>query len=252
MKSIKLALTINLALIGMSVNAETLNCPNMTKQSDGAKVCHYNLHSARSYALENWDRSNYLNSSGAVTDGYFASYDNNCTNFVSQSVLAGISEKHTRKDLFAVREQYFADRYDYYSWFYKSKWTAGNAWKGVQSLYLYADYTSRKDPGPTYKENGPKFKLITYNTPSKKLDIDSVKTGDVIFMDYEGNAEKEHVFIVTNIQNWRFGYDEIRVASNTKDYSSKGLGTINKESNELNGRYPIFHVYRPTAYVELQ
>jgi len=66
--------------------------------------------------------------------------------------------------------------------------------------------------------------------------------------DIKTDGIMEHVYIVTKIQGWRFGYNEIRVASNDNHYADKGLGDINEDS--AYDRKLEFHVYRPYNYIQ--
>ena len=246
MKLINTGVFLSLIFIPSSF-AASLNCSNMITQSDGAKVCNYSASYAVSYSLNNWDQSEYKNTNGSVNDGYFESYLNNCTNFVSQSILAGFSRQTSRKKLFDIKERYLADKGEHYSWFYKSKWDTGNSWKEAHSLYLYAKYTSDYDDTAPYNESGPKFKFITEDSLTHYMAYQKVQVGDIIFMDHTNNdGHMDHVLIVTDIEGWRYGYNEIRVASNTSDYPDKGLGDI----NEAYDKKATFHVFRPLAYVE--
>ena len=107
-KNIAIALALG---VSTQVSADTLDCPSLTTKSDGTKVCDYDVSKAVDYAVKNYKE-------GAQNDGTFAVYPNNCTNFVSQSVLAGFAETKYRSTLYSKREQYLSDEHDTYSWFY--------------------------------------------------------------------------------------------------------------------------------------
>ncbi|MDF1682865.1 MAG: amidase domain-containing protein [Patescibacteria group bacterium] len=234
--------------LGLStqVSADTLNCPSLTIKSDGTKVCAYKSSKSVDYAVKNYKKS-------AQNDDNFAVYDNNCTNFVSQSVLAGFAETKYRSTLYSKREQYLADENDTYSWFYRSKWDAGANWKQAHSLYLYAKYTDENDSGSNYNENGPKFDFVTRDSDSAYLDPNDVLEGDIIFADINNptydqyiDGTMDHVFIVTGKEWYQSFYNKIRVTSNSSYYTDKGLGEINEEyEQDIH-----FYVYRPVAYVE--
>lgn len=236
------SIVIVLALLGLSiqVSADTLNCPSLTTKSDGTKVCIYEPSKAVDYAVKNYKES-------AQDDGNFAVYDNNCTNFVSQSVLAGFAETKYRSTLYSKREQYLADENDTYSWFYRSKWDTGVNWKQAHSLYLYAKYTDENDSGSNYNDNGPKFDFVTRDSDIAYLDPNDVIEGDIIFADFNSpDGIIDHVFIVTGKEWYQSFYNKIRVTSNSSYYTDKGLGEI----NEAYGQDIHFYVYRPVAYVE--
>jgi len=222
-----------------------LQCPSLYYQSDGSSVCKYHGTTAMIYSAINYDVEN-------LNDSTFARYDHNCTHFASQVILAGFTEKTTRSELYALKEQYSADKSDIYSWFYQTKWQTGNAWKEAHSLYLYAKYSAEYDPGPVYLEAGPKFKYVTEDSQTAYMDHEKIKVGDIIFSDYEQpqyakkiDGHMDHVYIVTKLQLWRSGYDAIRVSANSEDHFDKSLGEINlKYKTKIN-----FTVFRPIAYV---
>jgi hypothetical protein len=224
----------------------------------------YERFSAGNYAYKNYNQNNQVK---------FAKYPNNCTNFVSQSIMAGFVKTTSMKTLYKKRRDFMADYGDYYDWYYETKYDKGSTWSEANSLYRYAKYTDKYDRGPNYKYKGPKFKKITYDTSTSYLDYSKVQEGDIIFMDWHdeyfaknwddmfdsyGNLNylgkkhaipdgiMDHALIVTIIYSNIIGYDKIRVASNSEDYKDKSLGKINRDSN----RKALFYVYRPTAYIK--
>jgi len=204
----------------------------------------YNGFFAGNYAYKNYNQDNQVK---------FANYPNNCTNFVSQSIMAGFVKTKFMKTLYKKRRDFMADYGDYYDWYYLTKYDKGSTWSEANSLYRYARYTDKYDRGPNYKFKGPKFKKVTYDTPTKYLDYNKVQEGDIIFMDwhdkngdYKPDGIMDHAFIVTLIYIHENGYNRIRVASNSIDYNNEGLGDKNKEYDKK----ALFYVYRPTAYIK--
>jgi hypothetical protein len=227
-------------------SADTLNCPSLITDRSGVKKCIYSPSRAVSYAVKNYKQR-------SQDDNTFDIYDNNCTNFVSQSILAGFVETNNRRTLYNSREQYLADLNDPYDWFYKSKWDTGKNWKEAHSLYLYAKYTDDYDSGKNYFETGPKFKFIDRDSDLDYLDPGNVKEGDIIFADINSpenaqyiDGKMDHVFVVTGKEWWQPFYNKIRVTSNSSYYTDKGLGEIN-ESYHQNIH---FYVFRPVAYIQ--
>ena len=221
----------------------------------------YNQNYAASYAFKNYNQK---------TQVKFAKYLNNCTSFISQSMMAGFAKTTSMNTLYNKRKNFLADRFDTYSWFYLNKYDKGSTWSEAHSLYLYAKYTDKNDIGPNYLENGPKFKFVTYDTLTSYMDYNSVQVGDIIFMDWhdanfdfdtminngiitnEGkkhmkpDGHMDHTLIVTKINYWsERGYNKIRVASNSRDYKDRGLGDINEDYDKK----ALFYVYRPTNYI---
>ena len=229
-----------------------------------AESIEYNSNYAAAYAYKNYDQSKQVK---------FAKYSNNCTNFVSQAILAGFARTTSMITLYNKRKQFLADMNDDYSWYYIDKYDKGNTWSEAHSLYIYAKFTDEKDNGPNYLYKGPKFKKITNDDSKHYMKYNEVKVGDIIFMDwhdeyfeehwddmYDSNGnltflgkkharpdgKMDHTLIVTKFQWWRRGYNKIRVASNSSDYKDKGLGTINEKYDKK----AFFYVYRPIEYTK--
>jgi hypothetical protein len=206
-------------------------------QISRAQVKYYNASYAKTYAVNNY-KVPYGTGSG---QNPFGSFTNNCANFVSQSIMAGLTGKTTPSDVFAQRYNFTADRYSSLSWFYISSSTRGPAWTGAKELYKYA--INNKS---TYK--GLHFSYVTNDSPYYRMKYDLVREGDVIFADWESDGTIDHVMIVTKfysslLSSYR-GYDRIRVTYQSYNVTDRGLEDINKQYN-----YKVsFFVYRPKDY----
>lgn len=118
----------------VAMSASSSSCDNYSNN-----VCSYSSSDAVSYAR------NY-----ALSDTDFPKYQElggNCTNFVSQSVLAGLIGSSDKKTVFNKRIYYWADkdRSCDYCWYYgkydddQAKWTKGTAWTGAHEMFEYAN-----------------------------------------------------------------------------------------------------------------
>lgn len=68
------------------------------------------------------------------------------------------------------------------------------------------------------------------------------------FADWDHNGTIDHTMLVTDIQWWRFSYNEIRLTYQGRPgvvgVTGIGLGDINEDYNFQ----ALFYVYRPTDY----
>jgi len=203
-----------------------------------AQIKYYNSNYAKTYAVNNYNVP-YGTGWG---QNPFGGFTNNCTNFVSQCLVAGFTGKTTPSDVYAQRYNFLADRYSYpLSWYYISSSLHGSAWTGAAKLYEYARYNK-----PIYK--GLHFSYVTNDSPYYRMNYDLVREGDVIFADWESDNIVDHVMIVTKVYSSLFslyrGYNRIRVTYQSNNTTDKGLEDINKQYN-----YRVsFFVYRPTDY----
>jgi hypothetical protein len=146
-----------------------------------AEDIEYNPNYAAAYAYKNYDQKKQVK---------FAKYPNNCTNFVSQAILAGFVKTTSMLTLYDKRMQFLADMGDDYSWYYIDKYVKGTTWSEAHSLYLYAKYTSENKDAYLYK--GPKFKFIANDDSKHYLKYYKVNVGDIIFMDWHDQFFKDH------------------------------------------------------------
>lgn len=173
----------------------------------------------------------------------------NCTNFAGQAILAGLIKKDDILSVWNNRNTYNIDKTvspnSSLRWFYESSSSRGVAWTSANSLYQYADKNKS-----TYK--GIHFQKITFDTPTSFMDYKSVKVGDIIFADWEGDKTIDHTMIVTQKYDggiWDTlrgysGYNRIRVSYQSIIRQDKGLGDI----NETLKYKALFYVYRPIDY----
>jgi hypothetical protein len=197
--------------------------------------CHYNSNKAVEYA-------NKMINNKKTWNIYFPSYrgyGGDCTNFVSQCILAGLVGSSSPRDLYKKSGNFHADLSGCnYCWYFKRPRKLSYAWKGAHELYTYAI-----ENRPEYK--GLHFQFITKDSPRTSLSFRKIRKGDIIFADWEGDSEIDHTMIVTNkTRNW---YNGVRVTyENGGEYSTrKNIRLI-----DINNRKTVFHVYRPIYYTD--
>ena len=164
----------------------------------------------------------------------------NCTNFVSQALIAGFIQSDSMKTAFDNRYEFDTD----YSsanytkaWYFRSVSQRGPAWSGASKLYEYA--TNNK---ATYR--GAHFSYITSDTKTSFMEYNKVRVGDIVFADWEGDGTIDHSMIVTSYDFWtQRGYDKIQVTYQSENRQRR-LGEI----NVIYKYKALFYVYRPTDY----
>jgi len=194
------------------------------------------------YALENYDRT--YGSSGSQNNFYDYSglSGGNCTNFVSQCIMAGFVGSDYSPTVYGQRYNYDVDASGgSYQWYFRSDADRGPAFTGTDKLYEYAENNASN-----YK--GLHFDYVTNDTIYEYMDYEEVEEGDVIFADWDHDGTFDHSMLVTNIQTWRSGYNEIRLtyqgAPNVIGKTNIGLGDLNEDYDYE----AVFYVYRPTDY----
>ena len=201
----------------------------------------YNPTIASSYAKKYYNtpytglnRNKFSDFDGDVPGG-------NCTNFVSQCLLAGISGHNSNLDVFNSRNIYFdkGNKIGQNSWYFVDYNNRAPAWTGANWLY---DYVKTQANNPTY--DGLHFKYITHDTLHRPLDYRAVDVGDIIFADWTGDGTINHTMLVTDTSIWRSGYNEIQVTYQSSNKLNRGLGDINEEYHKK----VLFYVYRPTGF----
>lgn len=211
----------------ISFYAGSTSCSNY---SNG--ICTYTKNAAIQYAL------NYVETTTSFPD--YTTLGGNCTNFVSQAILAGLIGNSDKNYVYNRRDYYLADRDKgcIYCWYYHSTTSYGTSWKGAHELYEYANSNLA-----SYW--GMHFDLITYDSPTQYLDTSKVETGDIIFADWQDDGLIDHTMIVTSLNTSTYSYSRINVSyQNSEGY----LKRKNRPLSEINGTYTIFYVYRPTFY----
>jgi hypothetical protein len=267
MKKINLIPIILFGLFSNSFALDKNSCKKIMDLSD-KKICRYDANTASDYAKKYFDKKE---------KSPFGYYPNNCTHFVSQALLSGLVGSSDTYTVDNEKYAFDADRYDNYSWFFDTKDSKGTTWAEANGLYVYARESAKKKFS---NYQGLMFKGVTrdyissYETNTKKrrqnggaLDVDKIKIGDVIFMDYSyknglnykdtgkkankivTDGEMEHSVIVTDIQSWRKGYNQIRVTYNS-DGNTKAKDESLHDVNKRNGFKIEFHVYRPLYFIE--
>lgn len=202
--------------------------------------------------------------------------ESNCTNFVSQVLLAGLLKDNSMNNIFS-NKNLFVDKGELYDWYFVSKNEKSESWSGANGLYKYAK--SNQEKNPPFKYGGFMFEFITrdyissYDEKGNKrpnggtLDVSKIQVGDIIFVDHSnkngkysdllknGKAKKDiktngimdHAFVVTKLRKSKpTKYDDIYVTSSTSTYINHTLHF----RNELNNYALEFHVYRPIGFVK--
>ena len=195
-----------------------------------AEKVSYNVNYAVSYAYK------YVKSDSSP----FPKHKENCTNFANQVLLAGITKKTDAQGIYDLSSDYEDKGFGGYSEWYFDKDKPSHTWKGANELHEYVKNQVRL--GGKYE--GWYFEKVTHDTHTKFMDYQKVKRGDIIFADWKGDGIFDHTMVVTNIQWWRYGYDEIRVTYQSNDTKDRGLGDINEEYNYK----ALFYVYRPKSF----
>lgn len=194
------------------------------------------------YALTNYNTAYGTGSGQNPFHDYSGLSGGNCTNFASQVIMAGLVQSDNMSTVYGQRANYDIDiGSGYYEWYYISDSSRGPAFTGANKLFEYADYNL-----PTYR--GLHFDYVTNDTLTEFMDYGLVELGDIIFADWDHDGIIEHSMVVTGIDWWRPGYNEIRLTYQGADgvvgKTNIGLGDINVANNYE----ALFYVYRPVDY----
>jgi hypothetical protein len=182
----------------------------------------------------------------------FFNFPNNCANFVSQAIMAGMVKKTNPTDVFYSRYDFLADLSSPVTsprWFFLNPGTKptdrGPAWQGAPEMYAYATYNKA-----TYK--GLHLVSIASDTPSQRtLDPNSLRPGDVLFCDWENNGTIDHVMMIERIDKAFFvwnKYNRILVAGQSNNHSDTTLQWIIDKNFQDKKTWASFKVFRPTDY----
>ncbi len=195
---------------------------------------------AAAYAQRNYD-TNY---GSRPHQNPFGDFDGeviggNCTNFVSQCLIAGFIRSVDPHTVYARRYDFDIDdsSTSIYQWYFHHYGDRGPAFTGANKMYEYAGYNRI-----SYK--GLHFEYVTNDTKYDYLDVTKVRVGDVVFADWNGDKVMDHAMLVTGYNSRAQGYNKIRLTYQSENTSGRGLGDVNREY-----RYKaLFHVYRPLNY----
>jgi hypothetical protein len=245
--------SVLLCAVALAACADAVTAPNdvvrarPTLQQNPAAAVKVDRRLVAQYARENWNRV-YGSGSGQNPFCSYAREGGDCTNFGSQSILAGLVKSTNPATLYSKRREYHADRYSNGTrWYYENCKDKAPAWAGAHQLYQYASGNR-----PSYA--GLHFMLVTFDTPTKFMEYGRVEPGDIIFADWENDGRFDHTMVVVSYdarpwwQTQNSGYNRVRVAyqnsSNNQPRGDVGLGDIN-----IAYKYKaVFHVYRPLDY----
>lgn len=191
------------------------------------------------YAMENYDNINqFANYEGDPEFAEFKAY--NCTNFVSQSLLAGLLRTSDPSEVFARRGE-FADAGGDYEWFYNSKGDKGPAWAGADKIREYAFYNVPEYTGMHFDP------VTTIRGTDWKSEHMKIREGDIVFADLEPDGDDkldnnwEHSVIVTQILKDVETPDRVLV-------TQQSTYKLNRRLDELASAVSVFEVYRPTFF----
>lgn len=234
----------------------------------------YHGDSAAKYALKYWDWNNPTSQlANPFPDFETIGSNNNCTAFVSQSLIAGLMRTDSSSTVWDSRYAFDADKGSQFSWYFHNLNDRGTAFTSANQLYNYA-----KASDTEYKSNakfdyrGMHFKYITNDTPTQFFDqvvpgsTDMIEVGDIVFADWGCECQKadynctcdelvctgpdgtiDHTMLVTNIDNLPVsgaGYNRIELTYQSTNRKNKKLGEI----NECHKYMSLFSVYRPVDY----
>jgi hypothetical protein len=176
----------------------------------------------------------------------FYNFPNNCANFVSQAIIAGMVKKTNPLDVYNRRYDFAVDRTgSTYKWYFIGANDRGPAWSGAKEMHQYANYNKS-----TYK--GLHFTFVVSDTPSNRtLKTSNVRPGDVIFCDWQNDGTIDHVVMVARVDTswWPLNnYEKIRIAGQSNNHSDTALQWILDKNYQDNKTWASFRVYRPVDY----
>jgi hypothetical protein len=177
----------------------------------------------------------------------FTSFQNNCTNFVSQAIMAGMLRQTNPWAVFSGRYDFVADRTasSGLKWYFINSGDRGSAWAGAKELYQYAVQNQ-----PSWR--GLHFTFVGWDYPSNRsLNPFYLRPGDVIFCDWENDGKIDHVLMVSRIDlslYVRYPYDRIRVAGQSNNHTDTSLQYIIDKTYQDSRTWAAFRVYRPVDY----
>jgi hypothetical protein len=175
----------------------------------------------------------------------FSNFSNNCANFVSQAIMAGMIMRITPAEVFARRYDFAADRGLSLAWYFLGVNDRGPAWAGAKELYNYA-----RTNKSTYK--GLHFTFVGSDSISNRsLNPFYLWPGDVVFVDWESNGTVDHSMIVWKIDYSFFvwnKYDRIRVTYQSNNSPDMGLQQVLDKNYKETKHWATFYVFRPTDY----
>lgn len=223
----------------------------------GYATGNYNKYYTKS-ALNFWTTVNPFPDLGSQTSG------GNCTNFASQSILAGLTGKTSPVDVYNQRNSFLIERNDGQSWYLtcnEPKVGSGStdcrsfSWGLVANMKLYADDSINR----TSTKKGLRFQFVTKTSLASgilfPLDYTKVKVGDIIFADFNYNYKSasnipDHTMIVTEIMPLAKAPDNY---TTVEKYNTIRLTyqTLNKTGVKLGDFYAAnkaLYVYRPIDY----
>jgi Putative amidase domain len=201
----------------------------------------YDPYSAAAYARNNVNVP-YGSKSG---QNPFYSFQNNCANFVSQAIIAGMIMRTVPSDVFARRSDFAADAGQSLAWYFLDINHRGPAWSGAKEMFNYA-----RSNRPTYR--GLHFNFIGADSSSNRsLNPFALSPGDVVFADWEGDGTVDHVMIVWKIDYSLFvwnRYDRIRVTYQSNNTPDMGLQQVIDKNYKDTKHWATFYVFRPMDY----
>lgn len=251
MKIKNIAIALSLAFSTQAFAVDSNSCADY---SNGK--CTYNATNAVLYALKHYDNRDNIrrNSDSGNTFPYYQVYqfnektqqwewtDNNCTNFASQVIMAGLVGTSSKSTIWNKKNA-FVDKGGKVEWYFEDSNNdlVGDAWNGAHTMYNYAK-------GNRSSWKGLHFDFVAEDSLTEYLDVSKIKVGDIVFVNWDAEKDKiiDHVMVVTDIDRWWVGndYNEIQVTYQSNDRKDVRLGALNEQYNHN----ATFHVYRPTDF----
>lgn len=242
--------TLNFNQKGLMVNPEgevrkSASTPTLTSLSTNPVP--YNPYYAVSFAVFNYNRpySPSLNTGGLPG----TNCGNNCTQFISLSILAGLLQTFQPSTVDANKTQ-FVDKSGSFWWYWvdcanlpSDSSLAPLSFIRANNLYRYANaYDSLLSQGIN-NVNGLYFQFVTRDSTTAYLDVDKIQPGDVVFEDdpdFSGMyGVVDHAMLVTTVNpGARNDYGRVLYTQQSDNKSGASLAAANSASR-------LWYVYRP-------
>ncbi|MEG2273063.1 MAG: amidase domain-containing protein [Acinetobacter sp.] len=177
-----------------------------TTMADGPRKSPWNHNASLSYALQ-W--------AGAARNPSYRTFDNDCTNYASQTLRAGGWKDTTTSTSTQM-----------HSWFYKSASNYGQTWSVANSL--------RARIANGYELGTEKLGKSFLGTGPEYLN-NKIRVGDLILADWDNDGIYQHVFVVTSVS-----FSETLISSHTNDRKNYSMANVAESSP--NAKFEVYHI----------
>lgn len=161
---------------------------------------------------------------------YFIRYKSvNCNNFVSQVLLAGLSQEDDMENIYKSKDK-FSDQSGTWKWYYDNMWDAAGEWVFADSLFMYAQYN---------KGEGLEFEYIGSGKPMNFINHNLLSPADVAFMDWTSDGRMDHSMVITSLDN----NNRALLAGHTKYHCNYPLDSVRFKYPEAS-----FYFFRPLGF----